>query len=295
MLFWKKKTKQSKKKKPTKSPVQPKKPEVKQSPHPKKAKPPVPESLPKKKEKTPEFIRSDDIEKDFLKAFNQLTYRVSPYEVWQDFVSMFACALSNPVDKAHYDEREKLYLRTIKKYNGREQKLFPELAAHTVMALERNPEQDFLGHIFMGLGLGNKHKCQEFTPYSVCQCMAGISMNDVAAKVQEKGYITINDPCCGAGATLIAGVNEARKQLVKENLNFQNYVLVCAQDIDYTAAMMCYIQLSLLGVAACIKVGNSLTEPMTENDTDENYWYTPMYFSQIWTMRRIFHGLEKLT
>ena len=119
MLFWKKKTKQSKKKKPTKSPVQPKKPEVKQSPHPKKAKPPVPESLPKKKEKTPEFIRSDDIEKDFLKAFNQLTYRVSPYEVWQDFVSMFACALSNPVDKAHYDEREKLYHRTIQKYNGR--------------------------------------------------------------------------------------------------------------------------------------------------------------------------------
>ena len=106
MLFWKKKTKQSKKKKPTKSPVQPKKPEVKQSPHPKKAKPPVPESLPKKKEKTPEFIRSDDIEKEFLKAFNQLTYRVSPYEVWQDFVSMFACALSNPVDKTHYDERK---------------------------------------------------------------------------------------------------------------------------------------------------------------------------------------------
>ena len=84
----------------------------------------MPVSLPKKKEKTPEFIRSDDIEKEFLKAFNQLTYRVSPYEVWQDFVSMFACALSNPVDKTHYDEREKLYLRTIKKYNGREQKLW---------------------------------------------------------------------------------------------------------------------------------------------------------------------------
>ena len=38
----------------------------------------VPASHMKKKEKTPEFIRSDDIEKEFLKAFNQLTYRVSP-------------------------------------------------------------------------------------------------------------------------------------------------------------------------------------------------------------------------
>lgn len=33
-----------------------------------------------------------------------------------------------------------------------------------------------------------------------------------------------------------------------------------------------------------------LTEPMTDNDNKENYWYTPMYFSPVWTMRRIFGG-----
>ena len=49
---------------------------------------------------------------------------------------------------------------------------------------------------------------------------------------------------------------------------------------------MCYIQLSLLGVAAYIKVGNSLTEPMVENDSTENYWFTPIYFSDVWVMRR---------
>lgn len=169
--------------------------------------------------------------------------------------------------------------------------MFPELAAYVVRALEDDPEQDFLGSVFMELNLGNKSTSQFFTPYHICELMAKVTEEDVAAIVKEKGYITINDPCCGAGATLIAAVNEAKKQLEKVNLNFQNHVLVAAQDIDETVALMCYIQLSLLGVAAYIKVGNSLTEPMSTNDNGDNYWFTMMYFSDVWTMRRLFHSL----
>lgn len=66
------------------------------------------------------------------------------------------------------------------------------------------------------------------------------------------------------------------------------------QDIDEIAALMCYIQLSLLGVAACIKVGNSLTDPMTGNDSMDNYWFTPIYFSDVWVMRRMFHEVDSL-
>lgn len=114
--------------------------------------------------------------------------------------------------------------------------------------------------------------------------------DDTVKKVEQDGYISINDPCCGAGATLIAGIHAARKQLEKANLNYQNHLLVVAQDIDETVALMCYIQLSLLGVAGYVKVGNSLTEPMTDNDNKENYWFTPMYYSNVWVLRRIFGG-----
>ena len=95
---------------------------------------------------------------------------------------------------------------------------------------------------------------------------------------------------------IMHGINErpllkaARKQLEKANLNYQNHLLVVAQDIDETVALMCYIQLSFLGVAGYVKVGNSLTEPMTGNDNKENYWFTPMYFSNVWVLRRIFGG-----
>lgn len=165
--------------------------------------------------------------------------------------------------------------------------MFPKLLAQLVMALEDNPEQDFLGETYMRLNLGSKTLQQIFTPYHICQMMAAIVMGNITKQVENKGYITINDPCCGGGATLIAGVQEAKHQLEKANLNYQNHVLVVAQDIDETVALMCYIQLSLLGVAGYVKVGNSLTEPMVSGDTTKNYWFTPMYFANVWTARRM--------
>ena len=289
MIFWKKPKKQA----PVKQ--TPKPAPEKDTPRPENK--PKSTSLPKpktdisKKPTSKKEAERLDSRKEFLKTFKQLTYHHRAWDIWRDFITMFACSLSNPVDKTHYDDREKMYLRIIRKYNKQEQNLFPELAAHTVMALEENPEQDFLGGIFMELGLGNGSNGQFFTPYHVCDLMAKIAMGDsVVNEVKEKGYITINDSCCGAGATLIAGIHEARRQLEKEKLNFQNHVLVVAQDIDMTVALMCYIQLSLLGVAGYVKVGNSLTEPMTDNDNKENYWFTPMYYSNVWVLRRIFGG-----
>ena len=67
---------------------------------------------------------------------------------------------------------------------------------------------------------------------------------------------------------MIAGIHTSRKQLERASLNYQKHLLIVAQDIDETVALMCYIQLSLFGVAGYVTVGNSLTEPMTDNDKD---------------------------
>lgn len=269
-MLWQKKKKRKKATKPkavtqTAAPQQPVE-EIQQTTEPEKK-----EETPKQKK--PAGKKSKKVltpEKAFLEAFGRLTNRHRAWDVWRDFITMFACSLSNPLDKEHRDKREALYLEVIKKYNKQ--------------------EQDFLGSIFMSLNLGNEHNGQIFTPYHVCELMAEMTMDDTVKKVEQDGYISINDPCCGAGATLIAGIHAARKQLEKANLNYQNHLLVVAQDIDETVALMCYIQLSLLGVAGYVKVGNSLTEPMTGNDNKENYWFTPMYFSNVWVLRRIFGG-----
>ncbi len=308
MPFWKKKKpkqqKSTAKLKPTVAPVkQLPKVEVKPRPSslpPKYEPPKMPDYILKKEEPKKSTTTSTiqqkklDARKEFLKVFGRLTTHHRAWDVWRDFVVMFACSLSNPVDKSHYDEREKRYLKIINKYSKEDQKVFPELAALTVMALEENSEQDFLGGLFMELNLGNGKNGQFFTPYHVCDLMAKIAVDDVSKEIDEKGYITIHDPCCGAGATLIAGIHEVRRQLEKTNLNYQNHVLVVAQDIDEVVALMCYIHLSLLGVAAYIKVGDVFCNPIKEGDSTENYWFTMMYFSDIWKTRRLIHRMNDI-
>lgn len=238
--------------------------------------------------------RGGEDQQAFVKTFRRLTDRHPAWEVWSDFIVMFAIALSNSVDKARYETREKQYLKIIGKYNKAEQAVFPELLADVVVAFENNPEQDFLGSVYMELELGNHWIGQFFTPYDVCVCMAKITVEDTVERVKRDGIITLNDCACGAGATLIAGIHEIRRQLSEAGYNWQNHVLVAAQDIDYTTGMMCYIQLSLLGCAAYIKIGNTITDPMCEGDNKENYWYTPMYFSDVWIRRRQWRALDRL-
>lgn len=181
--------------------------------------------------------------KEFLKTFRKLTYRWRSWDVWTDFVTLVACTISNTVDKLHYEEREASYMRIITKYSKDEQALFPELFAQLVLALEDNPEQDFLGDIYTELGLNSDDHKQYFTPYHICHLMAELTFGDLAKEVEEKGFVTIHDTCCGAGATLIAAANVAKVKLGKADLNFQNHILITGQDIDPLVTMMCYIQL----------------------------------------------------
>lgn len=239
--------------------------------------------------------RNNEYYQEFRNQFHQLlSSKCRPIDIWRDFIIMSACAMSNTIDKSHYDEREKRYLEIINKYEKSQQHIFPELYADVVMALDENPEQDFLGEMFMDLHLDYEELKQIFTPYHVCQLMADVSMDNLVEQVNEQGYVSINDCCCGAGATLIAAINSARHKLEDEGLNFQNHILVIGQDIEELAALMCYIQISLLGVAGYIKVGNALTEPMTSGDSLENYWFTPMYFSDVWHTRRMINKFTEL-
>lgn len=252
---------------------------------------------PVKKEYVPHrtTMRKSEYYQEFRSKFQQLlSPRSRPIDIWRDFIVISACAMSNTVDKSHYDEREKRYLETINKYEKSQQHIFPELYADVVMALDENPEQDFLGRMFMDLHLDYEELKQIFTPYHVCQLMADVTMGDLVQQVEEQGYVSINDCCCGAGANLIAAINSARHMLEDAGLNFQNHILVIGQDIEELVALMCYIQISLLGVAGYIKVGNALTEPMTSDDSMENYWFTPMYFSDVWHTRRMIHRFMDL-
>ena len=94
------------------------------------------------------------------------------------------------------------------------------------------------------------------------------------------------DCACGAGATLIA----AAEASVEHGINYPYQVMFAAQEIDSTTALMCYIQLSLLGCAGYVVIRDSLCDPMTGHvlfgEDTERCWFTPMFFEETWHRRR---------
>ena len=234
---------------------------------------------------------------EFVRIICELCYSRQPWEVWSDVIAVMACSIANAVDRApeHYDSREKEYVACIKRLGGVEKPA--QLFTILVEALEVNSDQDFLGEIYMALELGNHWKGQFFTPYSVCRMMSQMTMGNTDRQIEEQGYISICDPACGAGATLIAAANTMKSS----KYNFQNHVLFVGQDIDRVVAQMCYIQLSLLGCAGYICVGNSLSNPLTgsvlfpQEKEGQELWHMPMFRSDVWQWRKIFNSLGRIS
>lgn len=152
---------------------------------------------------------SNERQREFAKLFSSFTGKYSRYSVWQDFVWMAACAISNAVDHRYAEQREARYMEIVKKYSEQEADIFPTLFGLMVSGMEEDPDQDFLGELYMTLELGNNHAGQFFTPYDVCVAMTKVTMEEsnVRAFIDKQGYISINDPACGAGATLVSAAN----------------------------------------------------------------------------------------
>lgn len=254
-------------------------------------------------------MTSAEYEKEFIKGFQSLCRVRSSWEVWQCLISTWACAISNAFDKSenHYQAREEEYAMSIRKL-GDSNEVPAQLLAIVTHALELNPDQDFLGKLYMNLELGSHWKGQFFTPYNICRMMAGMQIGEKAVQeVDDKGWISICDPACGAGATLVAAANELRAK----GINYQTRCCFIGQDVDRVVAQMCYIQLSLLGCPGYVMVANTLSDPLTgpvlwpeekrgrRNEPDQELWFTPMWASEAWTFRRkcflMDHVLKRMT
>lgn len=252
----------------------------------------------KQKEEVQEFKGT---EQEFTKLFKSLCDTRSAWQVWSDLMSAFSCTLANAgnldPDKDRVAKREEEYKACIGRLGGSE--VPSQMFETIVMALDRNPEQDFLGKMFMQLELGSHWHGQFFTPFNISMMMAqtGMDPDKVKDQINEKGWISINDPSCGAGSTLIGAV----AVLSRAHINWQQHVAFVANDIDRTAAQMCFIQLSLLGCAGYVAVTNTLSNPITglvlfpKEKPDQEFYFTPMWWNDVWTGRRFCRYLDRMT
>ncbi len=210
-----------------------------------------------------------ECKKEIIKILNDLSGSRSLYEVFCDWVKLMALSMQNTsrlFRNEVWKKREEDYIKTIKPYGQNGQK-FAEMAALLAMAMYE--PQDYLGDIYMESGCGNKNTGQFFTPFSVsCMC----------AQMSLAGYdgsekISLNEPSCGGGGMIIA----AARVLKDRGINYQRCMDVVAQDLDWKAVYMCYVQLSLLGINATVVQGNTLMDPFNErNYTPERIFRTPV-------------------
>ena len=219
-------------------------------------------------------IENHPYSKEFSTLFNTLSQKYDKARVWNDFIVMVACAISNACDKRFYKEREERYIEIVKQYTRDEQNKFAELFSYLVLSLDEKTEQDFLGAMFTMLGLSNKAKGQFFTPYDVAVLLANIQFAGGKNEITDKQTFSVSDQCCGSGTLLIAFANEA----YRKNINHQSRITFVAQDIDNIAGLMCYIQMSLLGCKLILKIGDTLADPITDKDMEsESVWLSPMF------------------
>ena len=101
-------------------------------------------------------LRSDRA-KEFEKEFERLAYQHGAWKVWQDFIDLCAISISNVLDKREgiWKEREKFFLSVKDSYTDEDYEVFVRLFALVAKALNENPEQDFLGDLYMNLNFGD--------------------------------------------------------------------------------------------------------------------------------------------
>lgn len=195
--------------------------------------------------------------------FYDLAKTHSLYTVFFDFIKLSAISISNGIDKVQFESREEEYHQIIEKYSKEQLDVFPKILALLVSELNNNM-RDVLGEIYMDLGISDKKgDGQVFTPWYVAKLMANLNMSPQ----DEDKLIEAYDTCVGGGVMMLAMASV----LNDRGIDYQQRLRVYCSDIDRNVLLMCYLQLSILGVDAICEVKSAFDKEARE------VWFTLGY------------------
>ena len=220
------------------------------------------------------------ISKKYIDIFNNLGQKYDHERVFYDFIKMSSIAIYNSFAKN--EELENQYISIINHYEKNDQELFAKLLAELIMMYEKAGDiVDILGQFYMNERFGNSKLGQCFTPSHISDLMAEVSIGDesnLKNDIKEKGFVTLYEPCCGSSGMILSFV----KALQKRNINYQQQLLVQAEDISDKCIYMSYLQLSLYGIPAILCCGDVFSRKM-------NFCLqTPSFYLQYWKFKKFF-------
>jgi type I restriction-modification system DNA methylase subunit len=172
--------------------------------------------------------------KKFIQIFDKIAHGHSYNSVFNDFLDIIICCLSN----AKYEDD---YLAIAKKYGKEKMEVLTELFAELVIQMDNEGRGlvDVIGEFFQQ-HITKGQNGQFFTPQHITDFMSEI--------VSGGNGQLIHDPACGSGRMLLSGA----KSLGKFNRFY-------GSDIDPTCCKMTTVNLCLNGLQGEIAWMNSLS------------------------------------
>jgi type I restriction-modification system DNA methylase subunit len=202
------------------------------------------------------------------------------FELWDAFVSTFAAFFATGCGNEHCEWLTNRADGALKRITDAAQKDVSSLYDPVIQAFEDNPWQDLLGDVYMRLNIGNKKTGQFFTPYHLAEAMARLNLDEQMVKdaIEQHGYITVNEPAAGGGANVIGCAHVLRDW----GFNYQTQTWFVCQELSELTALTCYVQMSILGMAGIVQVGDTLKMDFRHS------LYTPMcVMDERWAWRSL--------
>jgi len=195
-----------------------------------------------------------ELAKTFIKKLSSLEPSKSPSEKFRDFIELAYCAYAKPM--AAPEDKEMLearYMQIVGTYRDKDAvRAYPELVA---LVFDGVQSCDFLGAVAGELGALNSAQGQFFTPFEVSRMMSEMTIGTHETTIQERGYLTVQEPAAGAGGMILA----LAQTMQRRGYDPASQLFVCAIDISAQCFWMTYLQLTLAGIPAQVIRGNSLS------------------------------------
>ena len=222
---------------------------------------------------------------DILKVMNKGVYKIGTHELLSDVFQCGAIAISNRFDKRHAEEREKIYLQIMQKYDKESRLLISELFSMIYGVLSRQiftnvGFNDYLGELYMKSETSNSKAGQFFTPFHLSRLCAEMTIDEGIIKkhMSQDKILTLNEPSCGSSGMILAAADILYNRY---KFNISRNLLVICSDIDSRCVHMSYLQLGLAGIPAIIYHQDTLS--MNTWDV----WETPAYIMQYMRFRNV--------
>jgi len=204
---------------------------------------------------------------EFVRIINTIDQSKHRSEVFRDFCELAFCALAKNASPFE-EQRQKLeaqYMAVVARYRDKDEvRKMPDLMGIALPQLA-NGGCDFFGVLAGELNVLDAKMGQFFTPYHVSRLMAEITLSDATTLIEQKGFITLDEPAAGAGGMVLACADFIERQ----GHDLETSLWVEATELSQSTFHMCYVQLAARGLAGKVFHGNTLSMKM------QSYAYLP--------------------